>query len=445
MARISRRSFLATFTALTVLQAKAAAPKTIAVVGAGVAGLAAARHLVDAGHTVTVFEAKDRIGGRVHTSTEFGFPIEIGANLIHGDQGNPLVELAKEAGIASLAYDFDALRIVKPDGAELAGPGDHVLEELSSALESAIEQAAVPDKLGRSIADALSADDVFSELAAANGDLADALVRREIAGDYGADTDQLSAALYRFGDYYDGEDLLVTNGYGRLVEYLSIGLDIHQDEPVIAVLHGDSGARIETAKGTQAFDVVIVAVPLGVLKSRSIRLEPSLSVPRAEAIGRMGFGALEKAFLLLDKPFDFGAPNACVVAKNPWVNLADLSQLAGKPAVLAYCGGQDARKAISGSDSENRDWLLANVRAAAGDDSLRAAGFRMSRWLTDPWTMGCYSYPHLASRSGDNEVLGGKESASLYFAGEACSAHFSTVHGALDSGIKAALAVIKGS
>ena len=434
----TRRGFLMSMPALATLPARAARARTGAIIGGGIAGLAAARTLIDAGHKVTVFEARDRIGGRIFSDTEFGFPIEIGANWVHGDNGNPLMKLADEAGISSFAFDFDDWRIIAPDGDDLATPGSQVWEELSGALSDALEAGADEQDGSRTIADRLASDKVFSRLAAMNGNLASAILRRELSGDYGADANEISAEAWNFGKEFKGDDMLVTNGFGRVAGHLAKGLDIRLSEPVNTIRHGSSGAEIETAKGKFRFDAVIVTVPLGVLKADAIRFDPPLSKDRVTRISRMGFGAFEKAFLVLDRPVKLGATNVSVTGANPWCNLIDLSSVAGKPAVLAYCGGDDARMAVSASDTENRDWLLANLRLAAGDNSLQAKSFRMSRWQTDRWTGGSYSYPAAASRPGDNTALGGRESRSLLFAGEACSEYFGTVHGALDSGIRAA-------
>lgn len=437
MPRFSRRNLLI---AMAVLPARPArtAPRTIGIVGAGVAGLAAARTLADAGVAATVFEARDRIGGRVVTDRGFGFPVEIGANWIHGDRGNPLADLAKTAGVNALPFDFDDWRIVAADGSTLADADGTKVEKLGDALEAAFDAAADEENLGLGADAMLAADTRFAELAAADPDLASAVLGREISGDYGADLYELSAALELFGEAFDGEDLLVVNGFDRVVRPLSAGLAIRTGEPVLRIRHRKDGAEIVTAKEAAQFDAVIVTVPLGVLKLGRIRFSPPLSKARAAAIERLGFSAFEKAFLLLDKPFRFGALNVSLGGDGPWRNLVDLSAIAGKPGALAYCGGDDARNAASATEEQNRDWMLAGVRAAAGDATLQAVGFRRSDWLNDPWSLGSYSFPATESRPDDAAALFGREGQRLFFAGEACSTHPSTVHGAYLSGIAAA-------
>src|SRR6201996_4226999 len=81
--------------------------KSVLVVGAGVAGLAAARSLTDAGWPVRVIEARDRIGGRVHTDRDWGVPLEMGASWIAGTRDNPLTELASQARVQTVATEYD--------------------------------------------------------------------------------------------------------------------------------------------------------------------------------------------------------------------------------------------------------------------------------------------------------------------------------------------------
>ena len=440
----TRRGLLAVLPAVAAVPVAAESSRRFAVVGAGIAGLAAAQALTLAGHGVVVFEARGRIGGRVFTSRDLGFPAEIGANWVHGDRSNPLMKLAHEAGASSFSYDFDDWRIIAADGTALSTQDDQAWQAVSERLSAVLGEASEEEDGESSVLDWLEDDKVFARLADKDAAIANAVLRRELLGDYGADGAELSAEAWNFGKEFKGDDMLVTNGFDRIVHHLAEGLDIRSREPVTGIRHGETGAEIVTANGRATFDAVIVTVPLGVLKAGGIRFDPPLSNERKDRIDRMGFGAFEKAFLTLDRPFDLGAVNVSVTGDNPWCNLIDLSDIAGQPAVLAYCGGSDAREAVSASDAHNRDWLLANVRAASGDMALAPTGFQMSRWLTDPYSLGSYSFPALGSQPGDAIAIAAAESPSLHFAGEAYSAYPSTVHGALLSGRAAARALTDG-
>ncbi|MFZ1680237.1 MAG: NAD(P)/FAD-dependent oxidoreductase [Rhizobiaceae bacterium] len=417
----------------------------MAIIGAGIAGLAAARRLADAGLTVTLFEARDRIGGRVFTDTALGFPAEIGANWIHGDRGNPLVKLANAAGIDHFPFDFDDWRVLDADGRVLVDDTDRACDTHLDALALVMDQAASQARPGESLRQYLDRDRRFAALVQCSPDLAEAIERRGLAGAYGADASQLSAAVENFGAAHAGDDLLVVNGFGRLAEHLAEGLTIRLATPVSAIRQDRDGIELGLRNGERAnFDAAIVTVPLGVLKRGDIRFDPPLSARRRAAIGRTGISAFEKAFLVLDRPFDFGARNVSLTGGNPWCNLIDITDIAGRPAALAYCGGADARRAVAATDETNRQWLLENVREAASDAGLSAIGFRMTRWLTDEWALGSYSYPGPESRLDDGEALAGRDGERLHFAGEACSPYWSTVHGALESGIRAARTIMEG-
>lgn len=435
---LGRRGFLSSLAALTTLPAYASKQRRIAIIGAGVAGLSAARRLVASNHVVTVFEARERIGGRIWTLRDLGFPFEVGANWIHGDIGNPLMSLSRKAGMKSTPHDFDDWRIISENGTPVTESNAAAWPVLSQELADTLESGAQEDDAQLTLADRLSAVPGFRQRKRSDKTIASAVLRREISGDYGAEPEELAAQAWNFGDSFDGEDRLVTNGFDHLIRFLADGLDIRLGEQVSSIIHDTGTATVVSTGGSTRHDAVIVTVPLGVLKAGTIRFDPPLSNRRTTAIARLGFGAFEKAVLTLDRSFGFGAVNVSVTGENPWCNLIDISTVSGRPAVLAYCGGNDARKAAGSSLDENRAWLLANVRAAAGDATLAAADFTMSRWLDDPYSRGSYSFPRHGARPGDHAALAGAESPALYFAGEACSSHPATVHGALLSGIAVA-------
>jgi polyamine oxidase len=123
--RLSRRAFtlgsgvLAASQLLAGCSSGSDAPKErIVVVGAGMAGLAAARRLADAGMDITVLEARDRIGGRMWTDTSLGVPIDLGAAWIHGTENNPLTQLADQIGARRVETDFDRPVLFR-DGSEV--------------------------------------------------------------------------------------------------------------------------------------------------------------------------------------------------------------------------------------------------------------------------------------------------------------------------------------
>ena len=442
MTGLTRRALLGAISALVACRPVSAKDaRAICVVGAGIAGLAAGRHLANAGHRVTIIEARQRIGGRVHTINDFQTPVELGANWIHGDRGNPLVGLAQDSRTNLHPHDFDDFRIVAPDGRQLAGQEDRDMLTLSSRLYKVFEDAAETAEPGDTLHEWLERDRQFSRIATLKPDIAKAILRREVSGDYAADPSELAAGAWRFSDEFPGEDRLVTNGFRRMIDHLAEGMTIEVNTIVTAIDHDNSGAVIRTDKGDIRADIVIVTVPLGVLKSGNITFNPPLSKMRSNAIKRIGFGAFEKAVMVVDQVFDFGALNVAVATHAPWCNLVDMSPWTERPTILAYCGGDDARRAIAASDEQNRLWLLEAIRAAANDASLSSTGFRMSRWLSDPFSRGSYSFPTSAMKIEDHANLAGQETAALWFAGEACSKHPSTVHGALLSGLNVARAV----
>ncbi|WP_425071199.1 FAD-dependent oxidoreductase [Sagittula sp. S175] len=277
----------------------------VAVIGAGVAGLAAAQMLTMEGLDVTVIEARDRIGGRILTDRSLGLPLDLGASWLHGTAGNPLTQRA------------DAL------GLERVETGEQVL---------------IRGGDGRLIAD----DDAPDWLEAV----------ASVQHGLGADADEVDVDRTEARDAadYDGPEQVFPGGYDGILRSFDGDYAIRTGSPVTQVRLTAGGVSVEG----EAFDACIVTVSLGVLKSGAIRFDPPLPEDKRAAIDRLGMGVLDKLYLRFDAPFwdvgptwlqtpETGLPEGQF---NEWLNL---QALLGVPVLVAFNGGSAARD-LSGLD-----------------------------------------------------------------------------------------------
>jgi monoamine oxidase len=324
------------------------AKEVVAILGAGVAGLAAARALHDAGFTVVIFEARDRIGGRVATvrTDTWPIPIELGASWVHDIEASDLAETLSKLDINTAAFDYDN------DTTLFAGDiTQDSLDSATDSIESAIESVGGAES-DLSIAAAI----------AANGETINPLALNhidevELASEYGANADELSA-WWGTEEGSRGDDLLVLGGYGGVADHLAEGLDIRLGTAVRTVSWNDDGAEL-TFDNDETFscDRLVVTVPLGVLAAGDISFNPPLPDSHQNAIDTMRMGLLDKVWFVF--PEQFWSNESLIwnrvddpgVPFREWYNLAPLT---GKPVLLALNGGRTARAWAERSDDEMR-------------------------------------------------------------------------------------------
>ena len=454
--RMSRRGVLAGGVGLLASTAwakaaRARGPATALVIGAGFAGLAAARDLAQAGVEVTVLEARDRIGGRVWTSRAWpDLPVDMGASWIHGVRGNPLTALADTAGAARVATSYDSAAALGPGGAEAEAPEPWTIVAEAQTLAEGLEA-------DLSLAEAVARTRAWARADAAGQDAIRQAVHRAIEQEYAGDWRDLSAWYFDAGQEFGGGDVLFPAGFDALARHAAEGLTIRLGaevrsleagaRSVVAILA--DGARIEA-------EAAVVTLPLSVLQAERVAFRPALSPAREAAIRALGMGRFVKCWLRFDRPLPLPAVDwvewvgpahpATGAGGTPlwaeWVNparaLGPLPDGGGLVLGFAAAGAGAAVEAMA--EAEAVATAVETLRAMVGSSLPDPVAAQLSTWGQDALAGGAYSFVRTGARPETRAALAGADwDARLVFAGEATSRdHAATVHGAWLSGLAAA-------
>jgi monoamine oxidase len=414
----------------------------VLVLGAGMAGLSAARELTRRGTRVIVLEARERIGGRTWTDDSLGLPLDLGASWIHGTRGNPLTKLADEVGAKRVRTDYNNITRYASDGRELSAREDAEIDEIFETLAQLIaewqEEFDDDTSLHAAIQAYLEAEDLPTET------LRQAwyAVNTAIEHEYAADAADLSLYWFDNADDYGGDEVILPGGYGQLVSHLADGLDIRLGHIVRSVESDASGVRIQTDQGQFEADKAVVAVPLGVLKGQDISFNPPLPAEKRRAMARMGFGVLNKVYLQFDEVFweaDAHLLGYVSERKGEWCEWLNLAPLVGAPVLLGFNAGRFGLEIESWSDEQVLAAALSVLRRIYGPDVPQPRGWLVTRWGRDPFARGSYSSLMPGASPDDYDTLAAPVGKTLFFAGEHTHReHPSTVHGAYLSGLRAA-------
>jgi monoamine oxidase len=400
----------------------------VAIVGAGAAGVAAARRLAGSGLNVIVLEATNRIGGRTWTRRLAGVALDLGAGWLHSAERNPLVPLAESLGFAverrrAVWGAQDSPRGLSPEERKAAW---RAYGDWFSRLETA------PPASDRA-SDALDPREPWNPFLEAmsgflNGaPLAEVSVADSLAYDR-ASTDS---------------NWRLPRGYGAMIAAsFPGGVALRLEAPVSQIALRPGAVELGTPVGALHAKAAIVAVSTAVLAGGALALPPDLA-PWVEAAGRLPLGRNEKLFLEIVEPDAFSPETH--VAGNPRDARAGSYYIRpfGRPVIEAFFGAASAdivaEQGIAAGFAHATDELVANFGADVRRSLRPLAG---SAWTRDDWIGGGYSHALPGCRAA-RAALARPFDDRIFFAGEATHPDdFSTVHGAYASGVRAAEEVI---
>jgi monoamine oxidase len=425
----------------------------VIIIGAGVAGLTAARDLTIDGYDVLVLEARSRIGGRIWTSHELGLPTDLGASWIHGFEDNPIARLARRHRIEILRTDissvtparYQAVALFDEDGRRLSG---HETVEISDLMADFLDFIEQKQKEGREMSMA-----AVEEEFASSQNFSDEQRRRltfisrtYLEHEWAGPRANLSLLEYDKTLYFAGHDRIFPGGYEQVPQALAGDSRILLDHEVRLIDYTGEQVDVLTNHGSYYAYHVLVTVPLGVLQAGKIAFNPSLPRPKREAIRRMRMGVFNKIYLKFDRVFwdeSFELLGYMGSADRDWPEIVNFQKILGQPVLMAITAGTAGALNETRSDEELVGELMGCLQKMYGAEIPRPIGFQVTRWGQDPHACGSYSYVPVGYKQGLRRQLGHQVENKIFFAGEATSQFFpATVHGAFLSGVRAAYEIM---
>jgi len=388
----------------------------VAIIGAGAAGVAAARRLADARVPCVLIDARNRVGGRAFTLPG-DFALDLGCGWLHSADENEWAALAPTLGFA---VDDHPAPWARPSWEGNFSAAEQ--QEYWAAVRRFYERVEAAEDKDLLLSDCFEPGNRFNPMLGA-----------VITYANGAEADKITTREYAL--YHDtSQNKRIERGYGALMTAYATGLDVRLDCPVTLIDHSGKRLRIVTPQGELSARAAIVAVPPGVIANETLRFAPALPEKR-EAAHALPLGVADKIFLRIDNPEDLPTDTRVVGSRTTHETGMYTLRAFGRPVIEGYFGGAFAR-AIEG---EIAPFAIEQICNALGNDMRRRlTPIAESAWAHDPYALGSYSYGSPGAQTA-RATLAAPVDERLFFAGEHTSPHdFSTAHGAYRTGVRAA-------
>lgn len=409
-----------------------------------------------------VLEAKDHIGGRSYTTNiQFegeSIPVDHGSMWIHGASSNPLSDLALDFNVDMVTSTFNE-KVYK------ANAGGAISDsQLATIYRNRYDDGFFRYQANRQ--DSTGVDESLQETANRylnsfsddfEKDVLKYFLTSYIELDYSSPLSDLSLWWWDSDELIGpDEDYLLPNGYGPLIEAYAapIRSKVVTDSPVTEIDYRTTTVKV-VVSGTESYFAkkVIVTVPLGVLKANDILFRPNLPWKRRRSIDRIGMGSMNKMFMFWPQDQVFWQRNVEVygdiVTRNTKFNFFNFQPYNGdRPFLVALFLGETAKQLeeLYANDDparyeqEMRDLAMEPLRNIFGNDIPLPQQVFVTKWNSDEYTQGSYSFNKVGMGRQDRKILARPiRRKRLFLAGEATHhIYFQTTHGAYLSGRRAA-------
>ncbi len=401
----------------------------VVIIGAGAAGIAAARRIAGTKAKLAVLEASDRIGGRCFTdTTTFGMPYDRGAHWIHTPDLNHVTPFAMRSGLD-----------IYP-----APPGQKIRIGRRNARESEMEDyLAAVVRSNRAIADAGRSRSDVSCAAVLPKDLADWQKTVEfVLGPFGCGKDLSEVSTADFARSAERDvDTFCRQGFGALIVNLGQGLPVQLSNPVRSIdYNARNGIEIRTARGTLTAKAVIITASTGVLLDNRIKFEPELPRRQQDALERLRLGSYDHIALEMPgNPLALQRDEVVFEKASTTRTAAVLANISGTTLCTIDVGGKFGRDLAAQGEPAMVAFAVEWLTGLYGADIKKAVKrTHATQWNKEPWALGAFSAAAPGGQAA-RAVLAESLRDRVWFAGEAVhETLWGTVGGAWASGDRAA-------
>ncbi|XP_058288107.1 lysine-specific histone demethylase 2 isoform X3 [Hylobates moloch] len=434
--------------------------KSVIIIGAGPAGLAAARQLHNFGIKVTVLEAKDRIGGRVWDDKSFkGVTVGRGAQIVNGCINNPVALMCEQLGISM--HKFGERCDLIQEGGRITDPTidkrmdfhfNALLDVVSEWRKDKTQLQDVP--LGEKIEEIYKA--FIKESGIQFSELEGQVLQFHLSNlEYacGSNLHQVSARSWDHNEFFAqfaGDHTLLTPGYSVIIEKLAEGLDIRLKSPVQSIDYSGDEVQVTTTDGTgYSAQKVLVTVPLALLQKGAIQFNPPLSEKKMKAINSLGAGIIEKIALQFPYRFwdskvqgadFFGHVPPSASKRGLFAVFYDMDPQKKHSVLMSVIAGEAVASVRTLDDKQVLQQCMATLRELFKEQEVPdPTKYFVTRWSTDPWIQMAYSFVKTGGSGEAYDIIAEDIQGTIFFAGEATNRHFpQTVTGAYLSGVREA-------